>query len=80
MKIKIILIILALGIILFVSLFGSGFKQMAIEKVAAKTQGYICNDNLCTTCIIKGELCECDKIQCECGNNTVPINQCMLGG
>jgi len=79
MKIKIILVTLALAAIVLLAILGAGIKEKAIKAIAKETPGYNCGkDEICTTCIIEGQICSCGKTTCECGNKTVQSKECYL--
>ena len=71
-------IILLSGMIVF-SLFGSGVKSALTLALGEETPGYVCNEEgLCATCVIEGAVCQCGGEYCNCGDNKVPIDECII--
>ncbi len=79
MRLKIVLIIGAITGILIITLFGSGLKEKALKEMASDIPEYNCGrDNLCTSCVIEGNICSCGEHTCGCGNKTVDKTECNL--
>ena len=79
MKLKLIIIIGAIIGILALTLFGTGLKEKALKEIVSDIPKYNCgDDNVCTSCIIKGNSCSCGEHTCSCGNDTVDRQECML--
>lgn len=66
MKYKIILFAFFLGILIGVTIFASPAAQITGSSV--------------TECYVENELCECDAIECVCGENVVPKEYCKSSG
>ena len=60
MKYKIILFAFFLGILIGVTIFASP----------------VLTGSAVTECYVENELCECDDVECVCGENVVPIEYC----
>lgn len=79
MRIKIIVFILLLIGIMFTAFFGFGLKDIALKGMVEDISEYNCGaENLCTSCIIDGHLCNCGELVCSCGNKTVDKKECEL--
>jgi len=79
MRLKIIVLTLAISGIIVLSLFGFNVKERAIRGMVADVSEYNCDaSNLCTSCIINGNTCSCGKSTCSCGNETVNKAECEL--
>ena len=79
MRIKLMLIIFGLAGIIVLVLFGTGLKEKALKEMVSDIPEYNCgDDDVCTSCIIKGNTCSCGEHTCSCGNDTVDRQECML--
>lgn len=81
MKLKIIILSISIIAILLLALLGFGLKEIALKGMVSDIPEYNCGeDNLCTSCIIKGNTCSCGQHTCACGNETVDKSECSLYG
>ncbi len=65
--------------IIFLVLFGTEIKKRAIRGIAEQIPSYECDkDEVCTSCIIEGEVCSCTEHVCQCGNDTVEKGECEM--
>lgn len=78
MRLKIIMIVGLIAVIIILALFGSGIKEKALKGVTQDIPEYNCEDGLCTSCIISGNLCSCGEHTCDCGNISVDKAECEL--
>ena len=79
MRAKIIIIILLLFSIIIIAIFSFGVKEFALRGIIEDVSEYNCADNgVCTSCMIEGNLCNCDSHKCMCGNLTVDKKECEL--
>lgn len=77
MKVKLIIIILAMVGIIILAAFGSGLKGVAVKGMAKELPEYSCGEgNICTSCIIESQTCSCGTDICNCGNKTVNKEEC----
>jgi len=75
------IILIAAGIILIIglALFGTSIKEQALRGMAKETPGYNCGKGeVCTSCIINGNRCNCGVDFCLCGNETIDRAECEL--
>lgn len=78
MRFKIIVISGVIIVIIILALFGSGIKEMALSGMTKNLAEYNCEGGLCTSCIIKGNMCSCGEHSCECGDIRVEKSECQL--
>lgn len=79
MRIKIILLVLAILSIITISLFAIGLKEASLKGIVEKVPEYNCGKgNLCTSCIVEGSTCSCGGYTCNCGNKSVNKTECDL--
>jgi len=79
MRLKIILLILIIISVLLFSIFGFGLKKIVLEEMEKKVPDYNCDENnICTSCIVEGIICNCNENVCNCGNKTVDKNKCNI--
>ena len=77
MRLKIILITIL--IILLMAAFGSGFKQTLVKGLVGGVSDYSCSEGgFCNRCIIDGEVCDCGRESCLCGETVVDPSECRL--
>ena len=68
-------ILLFLGIML-VLLQGNGVKGMIAHYLVK--QGYVCEGNYCSQCIINNQPCFCKIDTCLCGDKTIDKKMCTV--
>lgn len=77
MRIKLIMIILAIVGILILAGFSFNLKEIALEQMVKEIPEYNCEgDGICTSCLIEGNMCSCGPATCDCGNKTVDKEAC----
>ena len=78
MKIKITIILSCILAIVLLALFGTSIKDKAKSEILSDVGEYSCNNGICSSCIIEGNLCYCNEEVCKCGDKTVVKSECNL--
>jgi len=80
MRIKIVLIVITLILIIGLAIFGSSIKEKVLRGMISDVPEYSCGGgDLCTSCIIDGNKCNCGADICKCGNDTFEKKECEIG-
>lgn len=75
---KLIVLSSLLFFIVMLAVFGQPFANRIIDSLSGETM--ICENGLCSSCIINGASCTCDDDTCECGETVVARERCSLMG
>ncbi len=80
MRLKTFFILSLIVLILLLVFLGSGLKEKALKGMTSDVPGYVCGKgNICTSCMIAGQNCNCEVNKCDCGGNIVDRKKCEIG-
>jgi len=80
MRAKIFLLSISILLIIILAMFGFGIKEKALQGIIEGVDEYNCkNNSLCSSCIIRGNVCVCSNNICNCGNESYGKSVCDFG-